>query len=120
MFISHFDSNDRYEPSGWPDYVRVERSTFPPTQGVTLPPRPELGYLSVEIDSPRSTFPPRTNIMLPCTVNSYTKPVVYWEKNGQRLPENSLRIVVRMVHHVVNVFKRGWYPMPLKKVSMFS
>lgn len=81
-----------------PEYVEPETiATSPPMTRRTMAPRPEFGYLSVDIDSPRSRFPPGTNIMLPCTVNSYSKPVVFWEKNGQRLPENSLRIVVSRI-----------------------
>ena len=33
----------------------------------------------------RSRFPIGGRINLPCTVNSYSRPTVFWKKNGQRM-----------------------------------
>ena len=33
----------------------------------------------------RTRFPIGGRINLPCTVNSYSRPTVFWKKNGQRM-----------------------------------
>ena len=63
FFLRNFgnmeDDNTESEPS------REEATTTP------SPPRPEIGFLSVKINTPRTRFPLRTKIMLPCVVNRY-------------------------------------------------
>ncbi len=56
-------------------------------------PRPSMGYIDVRVNIQRSRFPLNDQINLPCTVNSYSRPNVYWSKNGQRL-RSSQRIQV--------------------------
>ena len=68
----------------------------------TRQPRPELGAISVRINSPRNRFPLRSQISLPCTVNSYTKPNVYWNKNGGRL-RDSRRLQVSLQVKIIEI-----------------
>ena len=71
----------------------------------TRQPRPELGAISVRINSPRNRFPLRSQISLPCTVNSYTKPNVYWNKNGGRLRDSRRMQVSLQVKFIERLFQ---------------
>ena len=69
--------DDRYRPTqSW------ERPTTTPP-----PTRRPLGAISVRINSPRNRFQLNSQISLPCTVNSYSQPNVYWSKDGRRLSD---------------------------------
>ena len=58
--------------------------------------RPETGYIDVRIDLPRSRFPINDKIVIPCTVNSYSRPNVVWKRNGRMLT-SSQRIQVSSI-----------------------
>ena len=72
------DYDDRYRPT-----QRWERPTTTPA-----PTKRPLGSISVRINSPRNRFPLNSQISIPCTVNSYSQPNVYWSKDGRRLSDS--------------------------------
>ena len=57
-------------------------------------PRPQSGYIDVRINLARTRFPLREKILIPCTVNSYSRPTVQWKKNGSPI-RSTRRIRVR-------------------------
>eukprot|EP00094_Tigriopus_californicus_P005670 TCALIF_05465-PA protein Name:"Similar to Ppn Papilin (Drosophila melanogaster)" AED:0.16 eAED:0.17 QI:0/0/0/0.82/0.81/0.82/34/0/2463 len=80
----------------------IYRPTRPPGWNFQAPPttttqanRPEMGYLDVRIDLPRSKFPLMTTISIPCTVNSYAQPTVFWNKDGRRLRSDKRVQIIR-------------------------
>ena len=73
-----------------PNYDDRYRPTQPWERPTTTPPptRRPLGAISVRINSPRNRFQLNSQISLPCTVNSYSQPNVYWSKDGRRLSDS--------------------------------
>ncbi len=91
-----------------PDSSRYRPTSRPQ---VTTPgrPRPRMGYIAVRIDLQRSRFPLNDQINIPCTVNSYSKPNVFWSKNGQRI-RSSQRLQVCTINFTHN----STYGLPLQ------
>ena len=85
--------DDRYRPTqSW------ERPTTTPP-----PTRRPLGAISVRINSPRNRFQLNSQISLPCTVNSYSQPNVYWSKDGRRLSDTRKTQVTNACFDCMNI-----------------
>ena len=95
------DTN-RYRPPSPDERTNNQRFDWSSNPSTTIRPviqtirprnRPETGYIDVRIDLPRSRFPINDKIVVPCTVNSYSRPNVVWKRNGRMLA-SSQRIQV--------------------------
>ena len=119
--------NNRYRP-GPPQPPRTNDQRFdwssasttirPVIQTIRPRNRPETGYIDVRIDLPRSRFPINDKIVVPCTVNSYSRPNVVWKRNG-RLLASSQRIQVRKykIRIFIQMYSKSVLSMKLTSLS---
>ena len=59
----------------------LTKKALPHTYFLEVPKKPTIAPSLLY----RSRFPIGGRINLPCTVNSYSRPTVFWKKNGQRM-----------------------------------
>merc|ERR1711963_362179 len=78
---------NRYRPQ--PEEPRIPPTTARPVPRTVRPRvRPETGYIDVRITLPRTRFAINDKVVIPCTINSYSRPNVVWKQNGRPLVSN--------------------------------
>ena len=75
-------------PPGW-DYNQ------PPTTTTPAPDKPRPGFITARIRMPHTRFAVGSDILIPCEVNSYTRPSVRWRKDDADLREDARVLVLR-------------------------
>ena len=62
----------------------------------TSAPKPDVSFISVRVNPPRTRFAIGSRLSVPCVVNSFVAPTVFWRKNGQKIRPDR-RVQVRRV-----------------------
>ncbi len=75
-------------PAGW-DFSR------PPASTTLAPDKPRPGYITVRIRMPHTRYAVGSDVLIPCEVNSYTRPSVRWRKDNADLREDARVQVLR-------------------------
>lgn len=99
-----------YNPAGGGSptnpYDSYSTGVAPPPPQPQVPiskPRPPTGYIAVEVGMPRTRFPLNEQISIPCTVNSYSQPIVEWKHNGSPL-RSSRRLQIIRENNTLTIF----------------